>query len=54
MNNILPENINKICVVYLDDIFIFSTTLEDYIESLDKIFRKIQDHNLKIQTDKCL
>ena len=53
MNNILRDYINKICVVYLDDILIFSTTLEEHMHSLEKIFKKLQDHNLKIQADKC-
>lgn len=53
MNDILRDYINKICVVYLDDILIFSTTLAEHKNSLEKIFRKLQEHNLKIQADKC-
>lgn len=53
MNEILREYINKICVVYLDDILVFSTTLEEHLISLEKIFRKLTEHNLKIQADKC-
>lgn len=53
INEILREYINKICVVYLDDILIFSTTLEEHLNSLEKIFKKLTEHNLKIQADKC-
>lgn len=53
INEILRDYINKICVVYLDDILVFSTTLEEHQNSLEKIFRKLMEHNLKIQADKC-
>lgn len=53
MNDILRDFINKICIVYLDDILIFSTTLEEHESSLNKIFTKLREHNLKIQIDKC-
>lgn len=38
INSILKDYINKICVVYLDDILIFSTSLEEHISSIRKIF----------------
>lgn len=53
MNEILREYINKICIVYLDDILIFSTTLEEHEQSLNNIFKILQENNLKIQMDKC-
>lgn len=53
MNDILREEINKICIVYLDDILIFSTTLEEHEKSLNIIFSKLKNHNLKIQVNKC-
>ena len=53
INGILRDYINKICVVYLDDILIFSTTLQEHINSLELFFRKLSEHNLKIQADKC-
>ncbi|XP_037921369.1 uncharacterized protein LOC119658174 [Hermetia illucens] len=53
MNNILRDYINKICVVYLDDILVFSTSLQEHIQSLTLIFKKLSQHNLKLQVDKC-
>ena len=43
MNDILREHINKICVVYLDDILLFSTSLEEHIHSLGKNFSILQE-----------
>lgn len=52
MNNILKDFIGKICHVYLDDIIIFSTSLEEHIISVRKIFQTLQNANLKVQLDK--
>lgn len=53
INHVLREYINKICVVYLDDILIFSTSFQEHIESIRKIFNTLRASNLKIQFDKC-
>ena len=53
INSILRNFINKICVVYLDDILIFSTSLEEHVDSINKIFGALRKANLKIQIDKC-
>lgn len=52
MNNVLREEINKNCAVYMDDIIIFSSTLDEHIKHLDAVFKKLQKANLHIQTDK--
>jgi len=52
MNYVLKEYINKICLVYLDDIIIYSTSLEEHIDSLNKIFKRLQEVNLMVQLDK--
>lgn len=52
MNNVLKDYINKICLVYLDDIIIFSTSLDEHINSIRLIFAKLEEANLKVQLDK--
>lgn len=52
MNQVLAEHIGKICFVYLDDIIIFSTSLQEHVQSLEKIFKSLRDANLKVQLDK--
>lgn len=52
MNEILSEYINKICLVYMDDIIILGNSLEEHLENIEKIFSKLQNANLKIQIDK--
>ena len=53
INHVLREFINNECVVYIDDILIFSTSLQEHINSITKIFKKLREFNLKIQLDKC-
>lgn len=53
MNNVLRDFINKICIVYMDDILVFSTSLQEHLESLKCIFTALRKAKLKIQTDKC-
>ena len=52
MNNTLAEFIGKICFVYLDDVIIFSTSLEEHENSLIKILTKLKEVNLQVQLDK--
>lgn len=52
MDIVLKGLINKICVVYLDDILIFSTSLEEHLEHLTLVFERLRESNLKIQLDK--
>lgn len=53
INSVLREYINKICVVYLHDILIFSASLKEHIDSVNVILNKLRIHNSKIQIDKC-
>ena len=38
---------------YLDDIMIFSQTLEEHLEHISIIFDKLRQHNLKLELKKC-
>lgn len=53
INYVLRDFINKICVVYLDDILIFSTSFQEHVDSINKILIKLREANLKIQINKC-
>lgn len=52
MNNILKGLINQICLVYMDDIIIFSSSLEEHLKNLKAVFSRIRESNMKIQPDK--
>ncbi|XP_038053942.1 uncharacterized protein LOC119726358 [Patiria miniata] len=40
-------------LIYLDDILVFSPTVEDHVERLDKVFGRLADFGLKIKGEKC-
>lgn len=52
MDNVLKELSGTICLVYLDDIIVFSTSLQEHMESLKKVFQRLREANLKVQMDK--
>ena len=43
----------KICVPYLDDIIIFSSTPEEHLQRLQLAFEEFRAHKLKTNPDKC-
>lgn len=53
MNNVLSGLNNKQCFVYLDDIVIYGSNLEDHNQKLINVFTRLRDNTLKLQPDKC-
>ena len=43
----------KCCLVYLDDIIVFTETVEDHIKRLREVFQCIRDAGLKLKSSKC-
>ena len=41
------------CLIYLDDVIIYSSSPEEHLESLDKVFSRLADAGLKLKLDKC-
>ena len=52
MDKILMKYLNKFCFVYMDDIVIFSKSLQEHLLHLKLIFEELRKYNLKIQLDK--
>lgn len=52
MDNVLRDLQNTICLVYLDDIIVFSTSLQEHMVNLQKVFQRLRESNFKIQMDK--
>ena len=53
MNSVLKEHIGKYCLVYLDDILVFSTTPEEHVEHLRRILHSLSQHKLYAKLSKC-
>ena len=43
----------KWCIIYLDDIIVFSKTLEEHIERLKGVFEKLLAAGLRLKLSKC-
>ena len=39
--------------VYMDDILVFSKTLQDHMRTLEEIFRRLEENGLAISLKKC-
>ena len=43
----------RICLAYLDDIIVFGRTVEEVIERLEVVLKRLGDFGLKLKTSKC-
>ena len=43
----------KLCILYLDDIIIFSRTFSQHLDHLDQILNRLSEANLKLSPNKC-
>jgi hypothetical protein len=53
MDMILSGLTWDISLVYLDDVIVFSRTIDKHITRLEKVFQRIHDAKLKIKYEKC-
>ncbi|KAL7306691.1 hypothetical protein TKK_0001364 [Trichogramma kaykai] len=52
MDKILMKYLYKFCFVYVDDIVIFSKSLQEHLQHIKLIFEELKQFNLKMQLDK--
>lgn len=50
---VLVGYIQNFVIVYLDDIIIFSNSVEEHLNHLRLVFERLQQHNLKVSGKKC-
>ena len=43
----------KECLIYLDDIIIFSKSFDEHIKSVENVFKQLELHGLKLKASKC-
>ncbi|MCF8701922.1 retroviral-like aspartic protease family protein, partial [Corynebacterium sp. MC-10] len=53
MNKIFHPYLDNFVVVYLDDIVIYSHTLEEHVEHLRKVFQVLRENQLFVKREKC-
>ena len=53
MNGVLSGLTWEECLVYLDDVIIYSRTFEEHLERLEHVFERLKESGLKIKLEKC-
>jgi hypothetical protein len=53
MNAIFGSHMRKFVLVFMDDILVFSKTLDDHVEHLKIVFQILLEHQLFIKFSKC-
>ncbi len=53
MNDIFQEWLDDFVVVYIDDILIYSGSLEEHVEHLRKVFQRLKENKLYAKFEKC-
>ncbi|KAJ7951825.1 Retrotransposon protein, putative, Ty3-gypsy subclass [Quillaja saponaria] len=53
MNQVFRGYLDKFVVVYLDDIVIYSSTLEDHKQHLQLVFNRLRENQLFVKREKC-
>lgn len=53
IDNVLRKQIGVFVVVYLDDILIYSNTLEEHKQHVHEVLQTLQDNNLLVEATKC-
>ena len=53
MQNCLGELNLTYCLIYLDDVIVFSETPEEHLQRMRVIFDRLREHSLKLKPSKC-
>ena len=53
MQDILREHLDKYCISLLDDILVYSTTLQEHEQHLRRIMNTLRQHKLYVKQSKC-
>lgn len=53
MERIFSDESFQSVLLYLDDVIVFSSTVEQHLERLEKVLQRFQHHGLKVKLSKC-
>ena len=53
MGHILRGLEYRFALTYIDDIVIFSISIEEHLTDLEEVFRRLRDANVKLNPEKC-
>jgi hypothetical protein len=53
LNDVLRDSLDTFVVIYLDDILIYSDTLEEHYEHVRSVLQRLKDADLQVKLEKC-
>ena len=53
MQHCFRDEVFQLLLVFLDDIIVYSSTIEQQIQRLEIVFRRLRQHGLKLKPRKC-
>jgi len=53
MNKLFHPFLDQFVVIYLDDIVVYSNSIEEHVEHLCKVFKVLRDNDLCVKREKC-
>jgi hypothetical protein len=53
MDMLMAGLVFESCLVYLDDIIVFSRSLDEHFERLEAVFKRLRASGLKLKPSKC-
>jgi hypothetical protein len=53
MHDILRDFLHKLVIVYFDEVYVYSRTLEEHMEHLLLILQRFKEEGLKLRLKKC-
>ena len=53
INHALSDLLDVCCIVYLDDILIYSSNLEEHVQHVQNVLERLQNHQLYAKLSKC-
>ncbi|KAK1912882.1 hypothetical protein P3342_004818 [Pyrenophora teres f. teres] len=53
INNVLRAHLDIFIIAYLDNILVYSETLEDHVEHVKTVLRALKQFNLRLKPEKC-
>lgn len=53
MNIIFGDKAFEILIIFVDDLLLYSETIDQHIDRLELVFKRLSDHGLKVKPSKC-
>ncbi len=53
MRRVFPTSWDEFLIVYFDDLLVFSSSLEEHFDHLERVLKQLEAHEMKVKLSKC-